>query len=733
MDDVSTAAAAYIWLYPLVLMEETRLRQSLAFNAFHHSRKYPPGTFRTIIRPNFDTLYSVAWLDLSTGPVVIDVPNTASRYYCMHMMDFWTDTICVPGSRTSGTDANSFVFVGPEEDIRTYSKISNVFHSPTPYVWVINRIRTDGPEDYEAVHKLQDAFHIHGLAGENKRIDIPKTIDRKTRKITPLKSVKNMTAQVFFSKALLLLNKHSPHKTDGSITLQLQRLLQMNNYNDPFQFDLLVPAKKQTLVHGCKVGQKLIRDRAAERTNLFNGWTMFVEQIGTYGNNYIQRAAIAAGGLGAVPPDDAIYTSLAKSLDSSGIYEIIFAERPPCNAFWSITLYDDKGFPVPNKWDKYALNNHHGLVFESDGSLILHVQRESPGIRREKNWLPSPKRGRFSLTGRFYAPRKEMLKLQWKSPPVQLVQPKAAGTLLSQYPEEMHTTIDEETADDIGTWLLDVRENENQIHDKDALPPVQNILDVYLILSSACKITSTLGDLVGWKCGATNKTAWTKFGLDEPFRAPLHRYRLFQQAQSDMPVEIPVVLQNGFMMLEAEFAFIIDEPLPPRSTPYSDDEIWDSIRVICPSIEVIGTRWAGEAFQSATPLQKIVDFGLNECCVIGTTGISPRSCRRDLNKVKVEISVNGVVMSTGNGSEVYGHPIQSLGWLASNLNKSGLCTSTHMYGGGGESGLLEGDFIMTGAACVLPASSVQPGDVVSAKFEDFGEVSLVLGVPKPKM
>ena len=97
------------------------------------------------------------------------------------------------------------------------------------------------------------------------------------------------------------------------------------------------------------------------------------------------------------------------------------------------------------------------------------------------------------------------------------------------YSHPKNATLDELTCDNIGTWLVDVRENERMIDDSAALPPVANIDDVNAILSSACKITSTLGEHVGWKCGATNKPAYTKFGLQEPFRAPLHRYRVFQQ------------------------------------------------------------------------------------------------------------------------------------------------------------------------------------------------------------
>tara|TARA_B100000795_G_scaffold259471_1_gene234474 strand:- start:71 stop:973 length:903 start_codon:yes stop_codon:yes gene_type:complete len=299
------------------------------------------------------------------------------------------------------------------------------------------------------------------------------------------------------------------------------------------------------------------------------------------------------------------------------------------------------------------------------------------------------------------------------------------------YSHPKNATLDELTCDNIGTWLVDVRENERMIDDSAALPPVSNIDDVNAILSSACKITSTLGEHVGWKCGATNKPAYTKFGLQEPFRAPLHRYRVFQQNVT--PVVIPSVLQKNLIKFEAEFAFILNKPLPPKSTPYTDEEIWKAVRIVVPAIEVIGTRWTKKVFQQATMLQKIVDFGINECCALGTEGVAATSCRRDLNNAKVEFLINGKVVLTGKGDAVLDHPIKSLKWLANDLNKSGICTRTHVYGGGAEAGLLAGDIVMSGAALNLDGDLVKPGDIVTARFESLGDVSVVRGEPSSKM
>src|SRR3954451_21687001 len=81
-------------------------------NAFSHMRAFPPPEFRAVPWANADTLYSLAWLDLSTEPLILSVPKT-DRYYQLPAQDMWTDVFAVPGKRTSGTGAGSFAVVGP--------------------------------------------------------------------------------------------------------------------------------------------------------------------------------------------------------------------------------------------------------------------------------------------------------------------------------------------------------------------------------------------------------------------------------------------------------------------------------------------------------------------------------------------------------------------------------------------------------------------------------------------
>ncbi|KIZ03982.1 hypothetical protein MNEG_3984 [Monoraphidium neglectum] len=82
-------------------------------NIFDNVPAFPSATDRSVVRPNFDTLYSTAWLDLSKGPVVVSSKDTNGRYYLLPLLDMWTDVFAVPGARTSGTQAGAWAVTPP--------------------------------------------------------------------------------------------------------------------------------------------------------------------------------------------------------------------------------------------------------------------------------------------------------------------------------------------------------------------------------------------------------------------------------------------------------------------------------------------------------------------------------------------------------------------------------------------------------------------------------------------
>jgi hypothetical protein len=184
---------AYLYFYPLVIMDLTR-RQSTnvepgkefargPMNMFTSVREYPPGNFKGVVRVNFDTLYSIAWLDMTVEPMIVSAPNTNGRYYLLPMLDMWTDVFASPGWRTTGTQATNFLVTPPGWNGAVPTGMTRI-SAPTAYVWIIGRTKTDGPPDYDAVHKIQDGYKVTPLSewGPAKPVEvkIDPSVDMKT-------------------------------------------------------------------------------------------------------------------------------------------------------------------------------------------------------------------------------------------------------------------------------------------------------------------------------------------------------------------------------------------------------------------------------------------------------------------------------------------------------------------------------------------------------------------------
>jgi hypothetical protein len=202
---------------------------------FNNIPEYPPANFKGVVRPNFDTLYSIAYLDMTKEPVVVTVPDSGGRYYLLPMLDMWTDVFASPGWRTTGTQTGNFLVTLPgwRPDLRDkfidefkLPKETSRIDAPTPYVWIIGRTKTDGPPDYDAVHKFQAGLKVTPLSEWGKppkpvELKIDPSIDMKT---PPKIQVDTMTAGTYFAYAAELLKLQPPHITDEPIVALMRRI-----------------------------------------------------------------------------------------------------------------------------------------------------------------------------------------------------------------------------------------------------------------------------------------------------------------------------------------------------------------------------------------------------------------------------------------------------------------------------------------------------------------------------
>jgi hypothetical protein len=439
------ARDAYLYAYPIVSMDTT-MRQATnvpdastipmraPVNQFAHARTYPKADDRDVVRFNFDTLYSLAWVDLAREPIVLSVPDTGGRYYLLEMLDMWSDVFSVVGKRTTGTGAGNFALVAPGWSGQLPQGVEKIV-AATPVFWILGRTQTNGPADYANVHKVQDGYKLTPLGQWGTTYTPPQnaptdpSVDNRT---PPQTQVNRLDGVAMLTRLATLMAKYPPHANDYPILFRMRALgLEPGKPFDPAKLD---PAVVTAINAAAKDTLQEMPEAMKQIGGRVNGWNVLTENVGTYGTSYKQRALIALGGLGANLPEDAIYPTAfvdaaGQPLDGANKYALHFekGKTPPADAFWSITMYDKDGFQVPNPIDRFAIGDRDQLAFNADGSLDIYVQAESPGKDKESNWLPAPKDAPFAPSMRIYSPRPEVADGGWAPPGFQRVEGATTG------------------------------------------------------------------------------------------------------------------------------------------------------------------------------------------------------------------------------------------------------------------------------------------------------------------
>ena len=429
------AVDAYVYAYPLVLMDVTRQVMTntetpdpkttrAPINQFFHADRFPDPSFTDVVRPNADTLYSFIWFDVSKEPLVFDVPDSGGRYYLLPMLDFWTDIFASPGKRTTGTQAQKFAVASRDWSGKLPVGVE-LIRSPTNFGWMIGRTQTNGTADYENVRKFQAGLKAVPLSAWRKDYTPPRgKVDPNILNTSPEEQVAKMDAATLFARFAELTKENPPHANDYPILARMKRI----GLEPGKSFDIANarPAVRDALTAAAPKALKKIKEYQSDK--IINGWIMVMSPIGTYGTDYLKRAEIAYAGLGANCVEDAIYPFAmvqtdGKPFDSAARYTLHFKkeEIPPARAFWSLTMYNEKQFFTENPIHRYAIGDRDKLRFNDDGSLTLYIQRDSPGGDKESNWLPAPKQGKFSMNLRLYWPKPEALDGTWKPPAIREV------------------------------------------------------------------------------------------------------------------------------------------------------------------------------------------------------------------------------------------------------------------------------------------------------------------------
>lgn len=429
-DPASVAARSWIFGYPLIstYLSYRAYTNSLAKRpgepfkniAFPRSMPDASPSSTTPVMPNHDTLYMSGWFDLTDGAYRLDLPAMADRYFMMPVLDAWQNVFAEIGSRATGPDARSFLLVGPGWLGHAPADVT-VFRSPTDLTHMVGRIYCSGePEDLKAVNLLQDAIKVTALdqAGAPRSVRAPLADSSVPAGVPVRDQIYAMDAPAYFSLLAMLMARNPPLIADAPIVADMAAIGLVAGR--PFKPG---EALRREISSGVTAAHAQIIAAEKRLAGTVNGWTVLPD-VGKYGRDYERRAANAGISL-AVRPDraqllhaagmtywarDAAY--FATETDAVGArlvgdhpYVIRFRpdQLPKADGYWAISAFGPDYFFVPNRLNRFALGARDKFLYNTDGSVDIHVQPESPGGAAEANWLPVP-RDKFALMIRIYGP-----------------------------------------------------------------------------------------------------------------------------------------------------------------------------------------------------------------------------------------------------------------------------------------------------------------------------------------
>lgn len=373
-------------------------------NTFTHSKRLLTPHDREVVTPNNDTLYTNAWLDLSEGPLVIEVPDMGERYWTLGFLDMWTNPFAYAGRRTTGNRAQRLFVHGPRWNGPLPKGMVEIA-APGDDVWIIGRILVDADAaDLACVAQLQQQFsllHSQDLQPAARIADAAMD-GRKTD--TPAAHTYRAVVDATWAR------NPAPPEDRETPSLWRQAL------------DQGEPALQQALAEVC---QALRED--AQPSEVGGGWSVPIAIRTDWGTQFEVRARVARNLIGALGVEEAMYPiaevdDRGQPLDGVHRYALYFppGAGPQVDAFWSLTMYRKSDcLLVDNPLDRYSIGDRtRGLQWEADGALRIVIQHaEPPDPRDRANWLPAPPEP-FYLTLRLYQPREAHLEFRYGYPPV---------------------------------------------------------------------------------------------------------------------------------------------------------------------------------------------------------------------------------------------------------------------------------------------------------------------------
>lgn len=431
-DPYTLAVRATVWGYPLVRAAQLREKATLPkdpfaprpatlatapINRLGRARELAGPETRIGVAPNNDTLYSLAFLDTEAGPFQLDTPDFGSRYYIFQFGEADSSTLHSYGQSSHGSQLPA-IFIVPPKYKGEVPKGAQVVRSSQRYLMVAGRILIDGPQDLSTVHELQDRVSLHKWLGPGRLAGAPVTTQRQLAGDAGSVPV---GFQLLANLGTVLADWHTT-PNEAALLASFGRIGLSVRHG--FRYEDLSLADRAAVQRGVRDGLRAVEEKTRHLGAPSQGWS--ISYAGSrFRGDYLLRAAVAMDQIYVLDKTEALYPvahldGYGRQLDGRNTYTICFRKQdlPPVDAFWSITLYYEKGFLVPNAIGRHSIGDRTpGITYGPDGSLRLIIQSSDPGPEKRSNWLPAPNEP-FMLMMRLYRPKESAVDGRWRPPAV---------------------------------------------------------------------------------------------------------------------------------------------------------------------------------------------------------------------------------------------------------------------------------------------------------------------------
>lgn len=425
---------AFMFCLPLLVMDATATKSTNTVevtgeqapeNQLFHATNLVDASFKDVVTPNVDTIYSQAFLNLESDAVIMQFPKT-ERFCTVEIMDAYSNCITVLDASAFENEVETFILTGTNFEEAIPEGMQEL-KSPTSRVWVLIRTLCNNQNDLENVYAIQNQMDCYTYsmyqAGTTK--EQPKGTFKEENNYVPIEHLQTMSMDTFFNTANALMVKNPPAKEDQEMLDKMAEI----QVGPGLTFDANIFGEEAD-----NIWKELMKNainltlQGSSQYMVKNGcWSFFGEPIAEFGTAYAYRALIALAGFGANPVSTAVYPkaeydSDGERLTGTNQYVLHFEkdQLPPVKdqGFWSVTAYDSSNnFLIDNELDRYCINDRSEVQYNEDGSLDIYVQKEKPEEDKVSNWLPVND-GEFHLFLRIYSPTDTVLNGEWNAPTI---------------------------------------------------------------------------------------------------------------------------------------------------------------------------------------------------------------------------------------------------------------------------------------------------------------------------